>query len=437
MKVLVIDQDALLLDLCIRAKADGHDVRWWMPKARNGEDCKIGDGFLSKVKDFLPHVKWADLIILGTNQKYTREIHPLFVKGYPVFGANPKAAELELDRGVGQEICERYGMDVIPYVIVSSWKEALAHVEKTMGTFVSKPWGGSDDKSLSYVSNSPEDLIFKMEKWAEAGPMKGQLMLQEKVKGIEMAVGGWFGPGGFNKALCENWEEKKFMNEGLGQNTGEQGTVLRYVETSKLFNEVLEPITDYLHKISYVGYVDMNAMVEGKKAWALEATMRFGYPLREIQTSLHRGDSITWMYDLLHGRDTLKVKEDVAVGVVFTHGAFPNARYDDPAEDGFPLYGFESVPFGGLHYNNMRVGKAPVKVGNGIVWKEMPVTAGAYALTVTGTGATVSDAREVVYKRAWKLKPPTNRMFRTDIGCRLEDQLPELQSNGYALDMEF
>jgi phosphoribosylamine--glycine ligase len=438
MKILVIDPCCLLLDLCIRARDDGHQVKWWIPRAPNGEKSLIGDGFFEKVSDWEPWKKWADLIISGDNSKYSREIHPLFASGYPVFGANGKAAELELDRGLGQEVCYQYGIETIPYVILDSWEDAIKHVEKTLGTFVSKPWGGTADKALSYVAQSPEDMIFKLGKWASKGKLKGQLMLQERVKGIEMAVGGWFGPGGFSKNLCENWEEKKFMNEGLGQNTGEQGTILRYVTESKLFMETLEPVTDYLHKISYVGYVDMNTMVVGRKPAApLEFTMRFGYPLREIQTALHKGDSVEWMLDLLEGRDTLKVSDEVAVGVVLSHGTYPNARPDDPANDGFPMYGITSGLERHVHWTEMQWGKAPVRLGDKIKMVDMPLTAGSYLATVTGTGKTVSDAQEAAYGRIWKLKPPTNRMFRTDIGDRLEEEIPELQKNGYALGMKY
>lgn len=438
MKVLVIDQYCALLSMCMRAQDDGHEVLWWLPQTAYGNACKTGDGFVKKVKTWEQQVKWADLIITATNQKYMRNISPLFARGLPVFGCNPMAAELELDRGLGQTVCSDYGIDTLPYEVFSSYSDAMKYVEKTMGVYVSKPWGGAADKALSYVSRSPEDLIYKLSKWEEGGKLKGQIMLQKRVKGIEIAVGGWFGKSGWSKYLCENFEEKKFMNEGLGQNTGEQGTVIRYTEKSKLFDETLEPVTGYLHKIGYVGYVDMNTMVQDTgKAWPLEFTMRFGYPIRDIQNSLHLGDSITWMADLLEGRDTLKVSNDIAVGVVLSHGEYPNEHHDDPRDDGIPIYGVMPSMEGKVHYLDARCGTAPVRVGDKIKNIVMPVTTGPYIATVVGTGKTVSEAQESAYAVAWKIKPPTNLMFRTDIGCRLEEQLPVLQSNGYAEGIKY
>jgi phosphoribosylamine--glycine ligase len=440
MKVLVIDADRVLLDLCMRAQDAGHEVRWWMPPLPTGESSPIGNGYFKKLKEWESSARWADLIVMGDNAKYAAKLAPFFNKGFPIFGCNAQAAALELDRGHGQEVCSDYGMDTLPYVIMNSYDDALKHVEKTMETFVSKPWGGDADKSLSYVSSSPEDMVWKLNHWKKTtGRLKGQIMLQKRVKGTEMAVGGWFSRGGWAPYVCENFEEKKFMNDGLGQNTGEQGTTLRYTEKSKLFNLLLEPLTGHLHKIGYVGYVDQNAIIQPNgKAWPLELTMRFGYPLNYIQEALHLGDPVNWMYEAaVEGKNTLKVSKDIAVGVVLSHGKYPNQEPMDMSCCGTPLYGMTTGMVDHIHLVEAQWGSAPMTVNGKI--KEVPIalTAGCYIACVTGTGEKVSDARDAAYKRIWKIKPPTNRMFRTDIGARLEEEIPLLQSNGYAEGMKY
>lgn len=438
MKVLIIDQNCDLLAMCIRAIDEGHDVKLWIPETNFNKPSKLGDGYVNKVKSWQPHAKGADLIITGSNEKYMREITPLFNQGYPVFGCNPKGAELELDRGKGQTLCSDYGIDTLPYEIFTSYDDAAAYVKKTMGVYVSKPWGGTADKSLSYVSGSPEDMIWKLSKWKEGGKLKGQIILQERIKGIEIAVGGWFGKSGWSKYICENFEEKKLMNDGLGQNTGEQGTTLRYVTESKLFDQCLAPITGYLHEIGYVGYVDQNCMIEPNgKAWPLEFTMRFGYPLCNIQNSLHLGDSMQWKLDAINGKDTLRVSDKVAVGVVVTHGGYPRQQANCPEDDGIPMYGLTPSMDDHVHFVEMRMGTAPVTVGSSIKEIPLPCSSGAYMVTVTGTASTVCEAAEKAYNICWKLKPPTNKMFRTDIGKRLKKQLPELQKNSFAEGMDY
>lgn len=438
MKILVIDSYRLLLDLCLKAEDAGHEVRWWVSPLKTGEEVCIGDGYFQKVKSWEPHMKWADLIILGENAMYHKDLGHWFNKGFPIFGCNPKAAQLELDRGLGQKVCDDYNIPTLPFEIFTSYDDAIKHVEKTKGEFVCKPWGGADDKSLSYVAGSPEDMIFKLMHWKKCAPLKGKIMLQEKADGIEMAVGGWFGKAGWSQWLCENFEEKKFMNENLGQNTGEQGTTLRYTKMSKLFEDTLEPVTAYLHKIDYRGYVDMNTIVQPNgRAWPLEFTMRFGYPLESIQRPLHRGDPVEWMLDSLEGRDTLMVSEDISVGVVLSHGKYPNSKDGDAEECGFPLYGLTPSMDKHVHLSHAQWGPAPARVGSNIKMVEMPLTAGCFVAIVTGTGATVSEASEAAYTTLWKIKPPSNRMFRTDIGKRLKEQLPLLQSKGYAKGMKY
>jgi hypothetical protein len=48
-----------------------------------------------------------------------------------------------------------------------------------------------------------------------------------------------------------------------------------------------------------------------------------------------------------------------------------------------------------------------------------------------GSGKTVSESREKAYKNLDKIELPNSPMYRTDIGCRLESQLPELQKHGF------
>jgi phosphoribosylamine-glycine ligase len=146
---------------------------------------------------------------------------------------------------------------------------------------------------------------------------------------------------------------------------------------------------------------------------------------------------VEWKLDLLQGRDTLSVSKKIAVGVVMAHGCYPDAQPDAPEDDGIPLYGLTPSMEKTFSCLEARMGTAPVTVGNSIKEIPMMVTAGSCFGVALGTGNTVSDAREKAYNVAWKIKPPTNRMFRTDIGCRLEKQLPELQKNGFASDMEY
>lgn len=438
MRILIIDAEKVGLPFALQCQSAGHDVTLWMPLDKSGKPCLIGDGLVSKVKDWRSHITKADLIVLTDNSKYRDDLAPFFNRGFPIFGCNKRAGELELDREVGQDVLKASGIETLPYQIFSNYDDAIKLIRKTGKTYVSKPWGGDPDKSLSYVSRSPADMIFKLERWKKLGSIKGQFLLQEATKGVEMAVGGWFGPGGWSRWLNENWEEKRMMNEGLGVNTGEQGTVMRYVQRSKLFTDTLEPVTRVLQQLNYVGYVDMNCIVgEDGTPWPLEFTMRFGWPHFNLCMTLHEGDPANWMADLLQGRDTLRVKEnEVCCGVVLSHGDYPYGNMGQDETAGFPIDGYKRFP-STLRLSSVMLADAPVMAHGAVKQASTVCTAGDYVAIATGTGDTVRDAQEAVYRQAWAITWPSNRMFRTDIGNRLKEGLPELQRHGYAKGMRF
>ena len=438
MKLLVIDieGDGMGLDISLRAQDAGHSVRYWLPSP-GGNQPLYGRGLVERPLEWEPSMDWAELVLLTGNDKYHDRLAEYFGKGYPILGANPRAAELELDRGKGQEVLKRYGIETLPYKVVSSPEEAIAVICKEDRPFCMKPWGSCSDKAMTCVPDSVDAAVFTLLKWKKEGLFKGELMLQEKVSGIEMAVSGIFGPGGWNRALEESFEHKKFLTGDLGQNTGEMGTVLRHVNESKLFEKVLEPLTEYLHSCHYVGPVDVNCIIEESGTpWPLEFTMRFGWPDFCIRQPLIEGDPIEWMADLLYGRDTLRVSSDVAVGVVMTHGDFP---VNNPSKywAGFPLSGITDKLYPNLHLQEVMMGQSP-RVIDGKVKEERTLqTAGTYVLIASGTGETVGAAQKAAYKVADSVRWSSNVMYRTDIGERLRKQLPLLQEHGYAVGMEF
>lgn len=436
MKLLVMDTGKCGLDLALQAKRAGHEVRLWIPKTRGGTKREAGMGLVTRVHDWEPSMKWADLILPTDNAFYIRELEAYFRRGFPIFGCNEAAGKMELDRELGQKVLSDAGIPVIPFAKFTSYGKAIDFVKSTGKTYVSKPIGEAD-KGLSYVSKSPADMIFKLGRWSKSNTLKEGFILQECVNGTEMAVGGWFGPAGWSKYFCENWEEKRLMNGGLGINTGEQGTTLRYTKKSQMFEDALRPVTQYLFRINYVGYVDINCMVDSKGTpFVLEFTMRFGWPLVMIQSSLHKGDPIVWMKDLMEGRDTLEVEEKVAVGVVLSHGDYPNAWAGVGENSGFPLTGFKETDEN-VHLVDVCVKEAPVMVGKSVHELETLVTAGNYVLVTTGTAGTVEKAAKKCYEKLWPITLPSNRMFRTDIGSRLEKELPLLQRHGYAEGMSY
>ena len=434
MKILLLDQEKVGLAFATRCDEAGHTVRVWQSPDKGGKPSPIGNGMVTKVSDWRAPMRWADLIVMTENSKYIDQIEPYFKQGFPIFGCNKESGKLELDREIGQKVFEECGVDVLPFKTFSNYDQAAAYVKKEGRPFVSKPWGGDQDKSMSYVPKTAEDLLAMFQAWKRQG-IKGEFMLQEMVEGYEMAVGGWFGPGGWSPWINENWEEKRLMNGGLGPNTGESGTIMRYVKKSKLFNDVLAPCTGQLAKRGYVGYVDVNCMVDKDGTpWPMEFTMRFGWPHFNLCMSLHQGDPANWMLDLLNGKNTLKCSTDVCAGVVMAMGDYPWNNLPPERNWGHPIRGINAKNMDSIYLTEAMMGKAPDES-----LKDAPcvVSAGSYVLVATGTGESVTEAQEAAYEVVEGINWPPHKMYRTDIGDRLEDDLPELQKLGYAKGLEF
>ena len=436
MKILLIDPAGSFVDFGIRCQQHGHEVKQWIRKVPGHDDSKIGQGLVPRVYNWRLHMDWADIIVLSDNAYENRDLEKYFKQGYPILGANDLMSDLELNRGFGQDILKKAGLDIIPSVTFKEYNEAIDYIKNKPIRYVSKP-SGDADKALSYVSKSAADMLFMLERWKSKGKVKMPFILQEFVPGIEVAVGSWIGPGGFSKHITENFEFKKLMPSNYGVNTGEMGTVVKYVKESNLFNETLAKLEDYLVYNNYCGYVDLAFIIDDKGSpRPLEWTVRPGWPLFNIQSALHKGDPVEWMLDLINGKDTLKVYNKHAVGVVGAIPDFPFTKSTGRDPNGYPIYGLEGV-IDDVHLCEVMMGKAPVLKGKEIVYEDHIVSAGDYILVATGTGNDVCTASKKAYEVMDEISIPNSLIVRDDIGERLEKELPKLQKYGYCTDFVY
>ena len=442
MKILCIDTGSNGLDFLMRCQDAGHDVLWFTRKRQDHEDQLAGKGIVPKLLDYdllrTRYIGWADLIWLPDNTHYIDLLEPFRKLGYPIIGPNPITADLELNRARGQEAMQGAGLNTIPSKTFDDYDAAAKFVEKHPTYLVSKP-SGDADKALSYVADDAASLVYMMSRWKKndkyrSDARKHGFILQEKIKGCEMAVGGWFGPHGWNKFFYENFEYKKLMAGDLGPNTGEMGTLSMYVRDSKLAEIALKPMTKLLKKLEYVGFCDISGMIDEKgDFWPFEFTMRPGWPTFYNQTATHEGDPAQWMLDLLNGADTLQVKENVCcVSVVIAVPDFPYSKATKKLVTGIPIY--NATDRDHVHLCEVMLeDDVPVQLGDKIMHMPNYVTCGDYIAVVTGCGDTITGARRSAYAAVKKIKMPADPFWRPDIGSgRINHQLEKIQKLGFA-----
>jgi phosphoribosylamine--glycine ligase len=432
MRVLIVDTDGCGLAFAKKCKDAGHQVRWFVkPKKTNSPDS--GAGICDRVDNWVGSVSWADLIFPTGNDDYLPRLDAFKARGAKVYAPSVKSADLEIKRAQGMLFLEKHGIEVPAYKTFANLKEAEAYVRKKPARYVFKTLGDNEDKSLSYVGKSAADMVARLQRWQKMGMNpKGEVMLQEFIGGVEFAVSRWMGSQGWTGPPNENFEFKKLMPGDLGPNTGEMGTVMGYVESSKLFDQVLAPLEKDLLKLGHLGDIDMNCIVDERgQAWPLEFTCRPGWPAFNIMLSEHKGDPVKWMVDACGGKDTLTVSYDTTIGVVVATPDFPYGNNPYEESSGLPIYGINEKNGKYIHPQEVKVASMPVMKGDAIVESEVWTTAGTYLMVVTGMGSTVKQAADRVYKTLDGISVP-NMFYRKDIGARLEKQIPELQKHGFA-----
>lgn len=440
MRLLIVDPPGHGLDLAVRALNAGHEVKLAI---REDERTKqIGFGLCDVVREHKPWLRWANLVVCTDNSLYLHDLHAHRNEGGLVIAPSPEAAKWELDRKFGQDVFRKAGINVATSKEFHRYDDAISFVKKTMGRFVSKPCDDANaDKSLSYCSSGPDDMIYMLERWKRNDRLKGSFILQEFISGVEMSAAGWFGPHGFNDCFEEAWEFKKLMNGECGPATGEQGTVMRYVRNSKLANKVLLPLAKQLEKLNYVGDVAVNCIIDDKgRPWPLEFTMRLGWPAFQLQLALVRDDPVEWLHDLATGVDARPFSLDrVAIGVVLSVPDYPYSRVTRKEVCGIPLLGLSPRLRDHLHPCEMQMTDCFNQVADTLVKMPTLATAGDYVLVMTATDDTIQGARQKVYRRLDQVRKrmPGSPMYRTDIGMRLSKQLPDLQRMGYARGLTF
>ena len=274
----------------------------------NKEENDIGDGFIKKNHDWKKHIDWADAIIFDDVLGQGKIAHELRQQGKAVVGGTAYTDELEDDRNFGQDEIERHGIDIIPYQQFTNFDDAIRYAKDNPRAYVIKPNGEAQNiKRLLFVGQEGDgsDITRALESykkiWADEIKI---LQLQERVTGVEVAVGAFFNGKQFVYPININFENKKLCNGGLAPSTGEMGTSMFWSEPNIFFNKTLKKFEATLAKENYVGYIDINCIVNKEGIFPLKFTSRFGYPSISIQQESMLTPFGDFLHDIAAGKTT-------------------------------------------------------------------------------------------------------------------------------------
>lgn len=422
-RFLFVSIDGLISDLAWQVVKEGHEVKYCIESEKERE---IADGFVPKSDSWENEIEWADVIIFDDVLGQGAKANELRKFGKKVIGGTPYTDRLEDDRSFGQEELRRAGIPIIPYTEFTNFDDAIRYVQENPGEYAIKPSGEAQNiKRLLFVGVEPDgkDVLQVLDAYRRVvGDTIKVFQLQKRAVGVEVAVGAFFNGKEFITPVNINFEHKKLLPGNLGPSTGEMGTSMFWSEPNRLFNLTLKRLEPKLREEGYVGYIDLNCMVNGTGIHPLEFTSRFGYPTISIQQEGITTPISEVLYNLANGVSfKLKTKKGFQVGVRVVVPPYP---FDDPCT--FETYSRDAIVIfrkpttEGIHIEDVKlVNNQWVVCGSSGV-----------ALIAVGTGQTMKQAQAQAYSRIKNILIP-NMFYRNDIGDRWVEDSDRLHTWGY------
>lgn len=417
MKIAMSSYTGLGAWFILRLMAEGHDVDYYLSDQKY-EDVLSG---------LIPKPKLQDIDHRRTVQGYG---YPSY-KGYdlslfdltgrakqadasradsPTIGDGSFEHMLEDDREAGIQCMQSCGINVPPYQKFTSPTEAIAFVKKEDKRYVFKPFtvgSQSQDTATTYVSKDAEDLVKNLPVLFEASK-HAPFLLQEFIKGTEASVAGYFNGSEFYQVTC-TLEDKKFMNDDKGPNTGCAGNlVFALPKESRLYKEGLAKAIPILSSVGFTGMIDLNTIITTSKSYGLEWTPRFGY-LGDITNACMYGSGYGEMLQKIASGGIPEQKWEALYGVSVTLSIPPY-----PTEIKIPRA--KDVPIEGICPANIdqlcHIYMYDAKVSKD---KKSLVTSGnyGYVCAPTGVGDSIEEAAAQCEDLIGQIHIP-NMQYRTD-----------------------
>jgi len=346
----------------------------------------------------------------------------------PTFGDGQLEHLLEDDREFGIQTMEECGICVPPYTRFDNSSEAKAFIKKSDKRFVFKPYEGgtgSEDKSITYVSKDAQDMLKVIDSLWERSK-RHPFILQEYVKGKEVGCAGYFNGTDFY-LLTGSLEEKKFMNDNKGPNTGCSGNLIFTMhEHMHLYKEGLEKAKPFLAKAGFRGIIDLNSIVTEGEFYGLEWTPRFGYLSDPIIANMYGSD----FGELLHKVAAGEVPElkwgggSIGVSVTVSIPPYPT-EIRIPKAEGVPVEGIDPEDYETLK----QIFMYDVRLTKD---KKNLETSGNYGYVCApiGVGESIYEAFADFHAIFDKIQIP-DMQFRTDIEKVVTERFYELEKNSW------
>lgn len=435
MKFLIITSAADGGVIGQKLQREGNDVQLYIESPEHfllqeGMGMRIVTSKEKSVKGAIDDNPEADIIFDGYEHFDLQD--KLRKRGRNVFGSGIIGGQIEESRIKGVDFAKDLGVLTPPSQNIDSIDDAIRYIRLHPKKYIVKQTGDLP-KTLNWAASrdDSEDLIKHLLLTQERHPkLEGQLVLQEFVRGQEVAVTAHMGVEGWARQDGEiiqqiNFENKHLLEGARGPVTGELGTVVFTVfGETPMFKQMLNPLTDFLLATKHCGEIDANCIVTpDSKIYLTEWTMRPGFPI--ISAILNLLDMPT--ADFIHGlcvgqQDEYRFKEDVIAVVLVL--AFPNFPYED-TQSRPDSYLDEALDLSQLTEKEINGSIFFVQARKKAIEGKVETVIAAhygYALYAVGLGKSVDKANSQALGLIERVIPSKKGFYRSDLAARARER---------------
>ncbi len=422
-KFLFVSWESLSGDIAWKIQREGNEVKAFIEREA---DADVYDGILEKVKKWEDYVDWADVVVFD-DVGFGKWADALRKKGKNVVGGSKYTDMLEDNREFGQTEMKRVGMNILPHWYFTDFDSAIEFIKTNPSRYVFKPSGTAQNyKDLLFIGEEDDgrDILELLSSNKKAWKSKiKSFQLQKYAAGVEIAVGAFFNGKEFLYPINVNFEHKRVFPGDIGPLTGDMGALMFLSPPNAMFRATLDKMVPDLAKAGYIGYLDINCIVNGRGIYPLEFTARFGYPTISVQAvgiDMPMGD---FLYKMGAGEKfEIPTKKGFQLGIICAVNSYLSENPEDIAiyHDLSILFRRPNPNLEGIHIGDLKMVDGTLQIA-GI---------SGYALVVSGSGTTVQEARRQAYNRIKNIRLQ-NMFYRVDIGERWFNDSDLLQSWGY------
>ena len=338
-------------------------------------------------------------------------------KKIKVFGPDKKSSQLETSKIFLKNICKKNNIPTAKYEFFDDENKAINFIKEINFPTVIKADGLAAGKGVIIVNNNIEatECIKNIMSKKIFGDSGKKIIIEEFLEGEEISFFSLVDEKGFILPLTTAQDHKKIGEGDTGLNTGGMGAYspvpfIKKNQTDEFVNNFIKPIVKELknNNIFYCGVFYAGFIISKNGPQLLEINVRFGDPEAQAIFPRLKSDLLELLLTCSNGKlnelKSLEWNDSHCMNVVMASKGYPEKYRKNTI-----IKGLNNITSNDCNY----IFHSSTKRNNNEEW----IATGGRVLSISGTGASLKDAKKNAYNAIKKINWD-NGYFRKDIGCK-------------------